>query len=237
MAYKKQNNKQHSRKAVLLGDIDLLTSIRLTQKDAIEFGHSKQLAKFLIIGRIIKFFRALLGLSIGLVFRTKFGNKTLGVLALFLILSYCICWNTTQIHWLAKPLIWILSPVLIWFEYDRVIDMTLVNVHSRAMMVYILILAVSGLVNIVLSWTKYGRQDRTKRGESYLGMLIPKNWNVSEFVVRGAEAVIGMAVGALFYCKLNDPVFGLYLMSASFSLLCLEAIDYASLRKAFDDAD
>lgn len=172
---------------------------------------------------------ACLAFAIGSFWRIKHGRQTAGFILTVCTLVLLLVLNSSEAHFIWKPFLLILWPLVPFFYEGELSHLVLVNIHSPALLTYTAAFAVLALIHTAFIYLGRGNHDARKRGDSWLySLFLYRLGFVSEsFVQIAIEPALTAAVGALFWFHFNDPVFASFLWAGASCMAMQEALDEA----------
>lgn len=230
--YNNYNPKQHIRSACKLGDFELIASLFPKRDGILQMGQARKMGWFMIFSGFVKFMRTLLAFTLSVPFRYHWGSKTIGLLCLYLGATWMIIFNSAQLPWLVKPIVWISSPFWLITKWNELPEFAL-NVHSGALLVFTGLFIAFGTVHLLISWIR-PIDDTTRRGHSFLLLPLKRFKRNFGFMVALLECTLTVLTGYLFFTFYGDSVFFVYCCLSAFSLLTIEIQDKSAERQMSD---
>ncbi|MBO6516058.1 MAG: hypothetical protein JJ975_05870 [Bacteroidia bacterium] len=231
-----ENNNPDPKKALRVsrkyGDAEIILNLFSTQFWKDLFLNKNHIA-WVLIAEFVHLNRYMLALSLGTIFRYKFGGRTNGFIISIMTLFMLISWNSAAVVWPVKPFMefgMIFLPAFL--DLAELKNILWYQVHSVPMRTFTLVYAAMCLFHAGAIAFGYGdKSDRTKRGNSFLYEFVFKRTSVGEFAVQGViEPIIASLAGWYFFSQ-GDLVFSTYLWAASFCQGLIHTMDYANQQK------
>jgi len=151
------------------------------------------------------------------VIRCQHGILVNGIVLTFIGVGFILAFNSPLVWTALSPLAAFVVPILPFIkDRDTLYAWGMVDVHSRALLIYAGVFTLLSLLHTLLSWMGYGHPNATQRGISYLYLLmnylLSKYTKVSLFFVHFVEALSVVSVGVYLWVKAIDPYFGGFLV-------------------------
>ena len=183
----------------------------------------------LTIAHYFKFFRALLSLSHWSVIHFRAGSQTIGLLALLAALCLIIGFNSVAVTDYNKlfavfitPYMLCSTPVAGWFDF------IVLRVESQFLLIYGGLVLLSSLFHIIMIWIGKGNLSMSKRGESYLVLLLSRKFPVNEYFICGiVEPLFSVGLAALLWFQFDDMYGAVFLAAAALSEAMQQVLDQA----------
>lgn len=183
-----------------------------------------------VLWLVIRFNKATIALQMWSVLRFKPGSQTIGLLSFTWALSFVIGFNSTEIHWLLKPLSALITPFLIIGKsWDWIYELIFVSCESKFLMIYTILFGISGLVHIIILWVGIdSMSSMSQRGQSWIGLGLSYLIPVNEFVICGIiEPLIVIGLGVCAWHYYDDVYFGIYMISIALAEGSQQILDKA----------
>ena len=181
-------------------------------------------ALILAIGQYLQFTRAAFSYALISAFRFRFGIQNCGVILSLSSVGIMVIFNSVHIWRVFSPFVLISLPAFpFFFDWDTIFRWLIIDIRSQALLVWSGLVLIKSGIHVVMIYTGFGNEDLTKSGISYAYIGISKllaktRINVSEFVVAVfLESALAIAVGCLFWFRLEDQTFGLFCFLMAFS--------------------
>jgi len=163
-----------------------------------------------ILKTYFQFNTAMLAYSLNAIFRYKFGSQTTGLLMSISTLSMLIGFNSENIWVIFKPIMLFINPIIPFFkDGDEIYDLVFVEIHSVSLLVLTIIFTLSTLTHVTMIYSDNGNDSPTKRGDSWLHILISKYYKSANetFIAMIVEPLISILIGVVLF-KWNDDKWG-----------------------------
>ena len=167
-----------------------------------------------------------------MVFRHQHGQRTTGFILWFSTVVTLLVFNSTEIIHFLKPFAYPMVFVFPFFIEGQLYNWVFTEIHSFPLLVFTGLYAVMGLVQCIVIYTGNGNPSLTKRGNSYLFLLLSKWGLKNELFVQAFLEPLLLGLGATFFYLQGDFVFAFVLGASAFSVLIPEIIDHAHTEKS-----
>lgn len=192
----------------------------------------KKLALFVVLKGFL-FWTIALFMSIGtILFRYQHGQRSTGFLLYLSVIATLIIYNSTEIIFFLKPMAFPTVLTLPFFIEDKLYDWVFVDIHSFPLLIFTGVYTVMGLVQCIIIYTGNGNPSLTKRGNSYLYLLLNKLGLKNELFVQAFLEPILLGIAAWFCYVQGDFVFSFVLGMSAVCVLISEVIDHAHYEKS-----
>lgn len=161
---------------------------------------------FLLLQQFFRFQRAVFAMMHWSVWRYKGGSQTIGVLAI--AVAFCSISGINSIHlapyW--KPLaIGIVPIIILTTPWDTLLVYWKQDITSSFIFFYSIVFLLSAIVHLVMTWLGKGNSSSTKRGESWLVLILSQYTKVNEYFICGiVEPLSSIGIGLLLWFAYND---------------------------------
>ena len=176
----------------------------------------------------IKFNTAMMAWSINAVTKTKHGPESCGFITYFVCLSALLAFQSIHIWLIFKPFVTFINPVLVFFiPSEDLYRLLFVDIHSNNLLIYTIIYAILGLFNVLMVYFRKGDEaDTTKRGTSYLYILLNSHIRINEYVLSGLIGPIAiMGIGLGFWLFFGDIWMAAWMIWGGFCVAYQQTID------------
>ncbi|WP_408042344.1 hypothetical protein [Tenacibaculum litopenaei] len=161
---------------------------------------------FLLLKQFFKFQRAVFAMIHGSVWMYKVGSQTLGFFAI--AIAYCSIIGINSIHLASywKPLAIGIVPVVVLIKpWDALLIYWKQDIASSFIFYYGIVFLVSATVHLVMTWLGKGNSSSTKRGESWLVLILSRYTRVNEYFICGiVEPLSSIGIGLLLWFEYRD---------------------------------
>lgn len=150
--------------------------------------------------------------------RIHHGQLRVGLVLGLMGCSVMLAYNSEHIWVGLAPLAGWGVPILPFFyDYDTLYQWVVIDIRSKALLIYCGVYLLSALIHTVLAWVGLGNKNATLRGESYVFWLIRRllsktNINAGYFFIHFIEALGAVALGTYLWIYEIDPYFGGFLI-------------------------
>ncbi len=167
-----------------------------------------------------------------MLFRFKHGQRTTGFILYFSVVITLMVFNSTHVIHFLKPFAYPMVMVFPFFSEGQLFNWVFTDIHSIPLLVFTGAYSVMGFIQCSLIYLGKGNPELTKRGNSYLYVLLSKAGLKNEFPVQAFLEPLLLFFACLFFYLQGDFVFAFVLGAAAFSVLIPEVIDYAHSEKS-----
>lgn len=227
----KSNRNIKVKPAPKLGDVELIYNARISPVWKLLFTKFGK-ALLVLSGQFIRAYRGIQAYILSAVKGGKHGVLVSGVCLTLAGSSQLLLYNSSHVWEFFDALFSFSRPDLsVWkgWDWDKVYDMTVVSVKSKAVLAYNIVFVLASTVHTLTNWTGYGTKEISKRGTSYLYLLCRKlfsKWvTVGEFFINFLETVLAIALGIVFIYYQVDMYFGWLLVSIATNELIILVTD------------
>lgn len=172
-------------------------------------------------------------MSVGtMVLRYKHGQRTTGFILWFSTLVTLVVFNSTEVIHFLKPVAYPVVLVLPFFIEGQLYNWIFTDIHSFPLLVFTGFYAVIGFVQCIIIYIGKGNPELTKRGNSYLFVLLSKIGLKNELLVQAFLEPLLLGLGCTFFYLQGDFVFAFVLGASGVSILIAEIFDHAHFEKS-----
>lgn len=180
-----------------------------------------------ILRTYFQFNTAMLAYSVNVIFRYRFGSQTTGLIMSIVTLSMLIGFNSNNIWIIFKPIMLFINPIIPFFkDGDDLYDLVFVEIHSMTLLVFTIIFTLATLMHTIMIYIGMGNAETTKRGDSWLYILISKYMPANEtFIAMIVEPLISILIGVAFFKWGDDKWAGVYFCLAGLAVFGQHMLD------------
>ena len=180
-----------------------------------------------LLGQWFRFDRAILASAHWSMWSIKPGSQTMGILSVAFVSLSIVGLNHSEIPIYLKPFSIIVVPIAMmrtdsfewtfYWKYDY---------ESAFLLWYSVVFTLISLVHLVMIWLDKGNQSMTKRGQSWLVLLLSKYMTVNEFFICGiVQPVICMLLGIFLLNQYDDTYACIFLCVTSLAEASQQMVD------------
>ncbi len=218
------------RKVDRYGDLPILLQF-FTNKNWMMLFSKREQSKLwsILFSKYFKCCTAMSAYSVGALLRFRHGSQSRGLLMFTFTLSYILVFNSETVWIVFKPVMVPIAPLLPLFcDGDKIFKWGFEDIHSTGLLIYACTFAIASLTDIVFTWIGLGNSDLTKRGNSWIYILISKFTDtIDERLVQILIEPVIIAAIAFIPWALGDLAFAIFLWMGSISMFTQEALDEA----------
>jgi len=180
-----------------------------------------------------RFSRSMLALSVTVFWKVKWGKSATGLIQVTLTAIYLLNFNSEKIYAVFTMIsTWFVSPFLL-FIYDReqLYNRCFEAIYSEIFLYYIFAFAVLSSGHVLLLYVGYANKSSSKRGSSWLYMLISRFIKINEFTVTLIEIALTVFIAYCCWHYWKEPRLAIHLWLACLSWLSMEILDESQFAK------
>ena len=180
-----------------------------------------------VLKTYFRFSTAMLAYSVSAILRFRFGFQTTGGVMSIATTSMLIGFNSNHIWIIFKPFMVFINPFIPFFiKYEQLYSFICVDIHSNTLLFFTLIFTIMTIIHTFMIYFKKGNVDATKRGESWLYLLLSKVILLNETLVSMIlEPLLIIFTGFAFWKWGHDAWAGIYFCLAGFSVFAQQMQD------------
>lgn len=191
-----------------------------------------KLAVFQVLKSLI-YWNIALFMSMGTnILRFKHGQRTTGFIIWFSTLITLLVFNSTEVIHFLKPFAYPIVLVFPFFIEGQLYNWVFEDIHSFPLLVFTGFYGVIGFLQCIIIYIGKGNPELTKRGNSYLHVLLVKIGLKKESLVQAFLEPLLLGLASAFFYLQGDWVFAFILGASGLSILIAEIIDHAHFEKS-----
>ena len=230
MITSKTNHDFKPKKARKLGDMALMYGAMNTPFWGLLFFKPKA-ALWLIAGQFLRANAVILSYGLTAITRFKYTSMTAGLGLTVSFLCIVLAYNSIYVWKVFTVFVAFAVPFFpIWTETTDLYRLVFVDIHSQGLLIYTGVFTLASLTHTVMIYAGKGNQHISKRGESWLYLLLDKLLSryipVSEFFICCfVETSLAVGAGLLLWSSGIDPYFGALLILMGANEVLLQLVD------------